>query len=343
MNGVWQARLLDAWVQRGWLAWLLWPLSVLFGRLIALRRWCYRHGWLTTHQVGVPVIVVGNVVTGGAGKTPVVMALVKHLQDQGWAVGVVSRGYGRTSQGCREVMAASQPDDVGDEALLIHRRTGACVVVGSSRVEAAQMLLRNSPQTQVIVSDDGLQHLALGRLIEICVFDDRGCGNGFLLPAGPLREPWPREPLVPPGSKSASQWVLHTGEQPRFAGYRARRRLADDAVRGDGSRIPLTQLARQAADTRTPVVALAGIARPEVFFDQLRARGLVLAATEALPDHYSFDSWKCPPDKRQWLICTEKDAVKLWRHAPDAVAVPLEVVLDQELVSAVLERVRAAL
>lgn len=343
MNGVWQARLLDAWMRRGWLAWLLWPLSVLFGRLVALRHWCYRSGVFTTHQVGVPVIVVGNVVAGGAGKTPVVIALVQRLQAQGWTVGVVSRGYGRSSRDCHEVQTGSQPEDVGDEALLIHRRTGASVVVGRSRVKAARTLLKSSPQTQVIVSDDGLQHLALGRLLEICVFDDRGCGNGFLLPAGPLREPWPREPLVQPNSKPATQWVLHTGAQPCFAGHRALRRLADDGVRADGSRVPLTELAQQATETMTPVVALAGIARPEVFFDQLRALGLPLTRTLALPDHYDFNSWERPPDKRQWLICTEKDAVKLWRHAPDAVAVPLEVELDPHLVSALLERVSAAL
>ena len=343
MNGVWQARLLDAWTQRGWLAWLLWPISLLFSRLVALRRWCYDRGVFTMHQTGVPVIVVGNVVAGGVGKTPVVMALVQQLQAQGWTVGVVSRGYGRTSRDCREVQTGSRPEDVGDEALLIHRRTGASVFVGRNRVEAARTLLKTHPQTQLIVSDDGLQHLALGRLLEICVFDDRGVGNGFLLPAGPLREPWPRQPVAPPGRTAATQWVLHTGHQPRFAGYRASRRLADEAIQADGSRIRLSDLAHRATDNRMPLAALAGIARPELFFAQLRARGLSLNRTQRLPDHYDFNSWKRTLHKREWLICTEKDAVKLWQHAPDAFAVPLEVVLDQDLVKAVLDHVAAAL
>jgi tetraacyldisaccharide 4'-kinase len=343
MNGVWQVRLLDAWTRRGWLAWLLWPISLFYGRLVALRRWCYGKGFFAIHQAGVPVIVVGNVVAGGVGKTPVVMALVHRLKAQGWTVGVVSRGYGRTSRDCREVQPGSRPGDVGDEALLIHQRTGASVFVGRSRVEAARALLMAHPETQLIVSDDGLQHLALGRLLEICVFDDRGLGNGFLLPAGPLREPWPRQPVVPPRQTAATQWVLHTGQQPRFAGYSASRRLADEAIQADGSRMRLSDLAQQASSSGMTLAALAGIAQPEVFFAQLRARGLSLSTTQALPDHYDFDSWNRTPHKREWLICTEKDAVKLWRHVPDAFAVPLEVVLDQALVAAVLDRVAAAL
>jgi len=302
------SRLQRAWLRRGALAWLLWPLSLLYAALFGLRRWLYRKGWLKTHRVRVPVIVVGNVIAGGAGKTPVVMAVVRHLQARGLRVGVVSRGYGRSTDDCREVFGESDPQDVGDEPALIHRATGAPVFVARHRVEAARALLARHPATQVIVSDDGLQHLALARDVEICVFDDRGVGNGWQLPAGPLREQWPRP----------CDLVLHSGEHPAFeGGYTATRALAQDAVASDGKLTPLEALAG------TPAIALAAIARPEAFFDMLRARGLTLTNTIALPDHFDFGGWQRPSDLEYPLLCTEKDAVKLWRHAPDALAVPL--------------------
>lgn len=302
------SRLQRAWLHRGVLACLLWPLSLLYAALFALRRWFYRLGWLKTERVQVPVIVVGNVIAGGAGKTPVVMAVVRHLQARGLRVGVISRGYGRRTNDCREVLDESDPQDVGDEPALIRHATGAPVFVARRRAEAAQALLAQHPTTQVIVSDDGLQHLALARNIEICVFDDRGIGNGWRLPAGPLREAWPRR----------CDLVLHSGAQPAFGGgYTATRALAHDAVASDGKRVPLSALAGK------PVIALAAIARPDAFFEMLRARGLTLAETIALPDHFDFEGWQAPSDAAHLLLCTEKDAVKLWRKAPGALAVPL--------------------
>ncbi len=297
-------QLQHAWLHRGPLACLLWPLSLLYGLLSALHRALYRFGLKTSHRVGVPVVVVGNVIAGGAGKTPVVMALVRHLRERGWQVGVVSRGYGRATDDCREVLDHSLPQEVGDEPALIHRNTSAPVFVARRRVEAARALLARHPGTELIVSDDGLQHLALARDIEICVFDDRGIGNGWLLPAGPLREPWPR------------RWdlVLHTGMHPAFEGFGARRALADHALRRDGTRVPLADLAGR------PLAAVAAIAKPEAFFEMLRERGLSLQYAIALPDHHDFEGWTAPPGQ---LLCTEKDAVKLWRTAPDALAVPL--------------------
>ncbi|MGE0497069.1 MAG: tetraacyldisaccharide 4'-kinase [Ramlibacter sp.] len=312
-----QQALLRAWTRRGPLAWWLWPLSLLYAALVALRRLAYRSGLARTQRLAVPVIVVGNVVAGGSGKTPVTMALVRHLQARGLRPGVVSRGYGRHTTDCREVFASSLPGEVGDEALLIARNTGAPAFVAARRPQAAQMLLAAYPATDVIVSDDGLQHLALGRDIELCVFDDGGIGNGFLLPAGPLREPWPR----------AVDLVVHTGRRPAFGGFQAHRALASEAVRGDGTRLALAALHGQ------PLHALAGIAHPEAFFDMLRARGLTLASTTALPDHYDFDSDKGPWSLDSSLICTEKDAVKLWQRRPDAWAVPLEVTLDGALLA----------
>jgi tetraacyldisaccharide 4'-kinase len=318
-TGASASRLQDAWLHRGVLACLLWPLSLLYGALFALRGWLYRLGWLQAQRVPVPVIVVGNVIAGGAGKTPVVMAVVRRLQARGLQVGVVSRGYGRQTDDCREVLGDSDPKDVGDEPALIHHATGAPVFVARQRIAAARALLARHPATQVIVSDDGLQHLALARDIEICVFDDRGIGNGWLLPAGFLREPWPRR----------CDLVLHSGQRPAFAGgYTATRGLAQDALTSDGKHVPLDTLAGK------PLIALAAIARPEGFFEMLRARGLTLAETIPLPDHCDFDEWQRPSGSEYTLVCTEKDAVKLWRKAPDALAVPLHFAPDPEFFTA---------
>ncbi len=316
-----QRILLRAWTRRGLLAWLLWPLSLLFGTLVALRQGLYQIGFLKIQRAPALVIVVGNVVAGGAGKTPVVMALVEHLRSRGLHPGVISRGHGRRSRDCREVHAHSLVSDVGDEPALIKRATAVPVFVAARRIDAARALLAQHPGTNVIVSDDGLQHHALCRDVEVCVFDDRGVGNGFLLPAGPLREPWPRRFRQGRPGPVPSALVLHTGSHPAFAGFTARRALARHALRADGTRLTLEALAQTGGK---PLLALAAIAQPDAFFAMLRAQGLTLAHTLALPDHYDFDSWLRPSDKDYELICTEKDAIKLWQIHPDALAVALE-------------------
>lgn len=310
----------QAWTGRGPLALLLWPVSLLYRILVGVRRLLYAAGLLTTQRAPVPVIVVGNVIAGGAGKTPTVMALVGYLRERGLQVGVISRGYGRNTTGCVEVLIDSRPQAVGDEPLLIHRATQVPVWVGDTRHAAAEALLTRHPQTEVLVCDDGLQHYALYRDLEVCVFDDRGIGNGWMLPAGPLREPWPRRALARAGQRDDRWLVLHTGSQPAFVGHTAQRSLAPYAVRRDGTHVPLDALR---APGPRPLLALAGIARPESFFDLLRALQLPLAQTLALPDHYDFDSLSRNIHEGYTLICTEKDAAKLWQVAPDALAVPL--------------------
>lgn len=298
-----------AWLRRGPLACLLFPLSLVYGALAALDRAAYRRGWKRVERVPVPVVVVGNVVAGGAGKTPVVLALLEHLRTRGIAAGVVARGYGRRGADCTEVQPHDDAARVGDEPLLVRRRSGVPVFVAPRRADAARALLQAHPATRVIVSDDGLQHHALARDVEICVFDARGIGNGWQLPAGPLREPWPRPVDL----------VLRQPDTAGIAGDVVRRRLAPNALRADGASRPLAQL------RGVPLHAVAGIANPDVFFAMLREAGLTLAAAHAFADHHDFADAAQRLPAGATLVCTEKDAVKLWHLRPDAWAVPLQV------------------
>lgn len=311
-----QQTLLGAWQKRGLLACMLWPFSLIYHALWLLRRSLYRTGLLTVHKMPVPVIVVGNVVAGGGGKTPLVIALVQQLQSMGLRPGVVSRGYGRARSDGLAVSTESNATDVGDEPLLIHRRTGAPVQVASRRVEAARDLLSAHPQVDVLVCDDGLQHLALHRDIEICVFDERGTGNGWLLPAGPLREPWPRK----------TDMIVRTGLTPTGPSTTIQRVLADHAVRADGTTLALDALVTP--ESGRPICAVAGISRPQPFFAMLRARGITLDTTRALADHAPLDQVSSDLPDDHLILCTEKDAMKLWRHRPDVWAVPLVVSLE---------------
>jgi tetraacyldisaccharide 4'-kinase len=318
MGAAMQRALVESWKRRGPLARVLLPLALLYGLLVRARRWLYQIGALTTHRVRVPVVVVGNVVAGGGGKTPMVLAIVRHLQAQGYRPGVVSRGYGRAGRDCREVLSDSAPDGVGDEPLLIHRATGAPVFVAPRRIDAARALLLRHPSVDVLVCDDGLQHHALQRDMDICVFDQGGIGNGLLLPAGPLREPWPRPVDL----------VVAQGMALGDAAWPVHRALALRARQADGTEAALRQLPALAHPAGAGLWAVAGIARPDLFFAMLREAGLELTRTIALPDHALFDGPEWPASAPQTLLCTEKDAVKLWRTRPDAWAVPLELHLE---------------
>lgn len=296
----------QVWTSRGLFAWLLLPLAWVHAALLWLRGLAWHLGWRQAQRLSVPVIVVGNVVAGGAGKTPLTMALVQHLQLRGWRVGVISRGHGRRTRDTRAVLADSHPADVGDEPLLIRQKTGAPVWVAASRAEAGRALLQAHPDVNLLVCDDGLQHWALARDLEICVMDERGVGNGWLLPAGPLREPWPR-PV---------DMLLHTGDNGLPGGFQADRQLAPLAHDAQGRSTALSSLIGQ------PVDAVAGLARPEAFFAMLRSAGLQLHQTTPLPDHFDY-ALGAPAATNRPLLCTEKDAAKLWQHQPHALAVPL--------------------
>lgn len=306
------AALQRAWLHRGPLAVLLLPLALLYRVLAAAHRLPYTLGLRAPWRAPVPVLIVGNVVAGGAGKTPVVIAIARHLRERGIECGVVSRGHGREGSGPMEVTPGADPRRTGDEPLLVARSAGVPVAVAARRLEAVQLLLHRHPGVRLVIGDDGLQHHALARDLEVVVFDDRGVGNGWPLPAGPLREAWPRR----------ADLVLRTQATPGLDGFVVHRQLAPVALRSDGGSIDLRSLhGRQC-------VAVAGIARPEVFFDMLRAAGLDLAGTIALPDHDRFESLPPALDAAAVVLCTEKDAAKLWKLRPDALAVPLHVDVD---------------
>lgn len=283
---------------------LLQPVSWLYRALAALHRWPYRWGMRTIRPAPRPTIVVGNLVAGGAGKTPAVMALVRWLQAEGRIPGVVSRGHGRAKDSLIDVHATTTASAAGDEPLLIHRRTGVPVVVGRDRAAAAARLCAAHPEVDVIVADDGLQHLALARDIEVLVFDERGAGNGLLLPAGPLREAMPR-------GLGPRQLVLYNAPRPStpLQGHVGLRRL--------GGVVPLqdwwhgTPMALQPLSVLNgrPVLAAAGLARPEAFFDMLDAAGMAIRRLP-LPDHHDFATLPWTADEPD-VVVTEKDAVKL--------------------------------
>jgi tetraacyldisaccharide 4'-kinase len=298
------ARIERAWSEGGALQWALRPLALLFAGVVALRRWLYRIGLWRAQSVAVPVIVVGNRVAGGAGKTPSTLAIVAALRQAGWQPGIVSRGHGGSEVAARAVAADSTAQSVGDEPLLMQRRSQVPVWVGRDRAAVARALIAAHPQVDVLVCDDGLQHLRLHRDIEIVVFDERGAGNGWLLPAGPLREP-----IDAPAH--ARQIVLYNAGRPStaLAGHCARRSLAGlvelapwwQGVEADAALPPA--LARQT------VLASAGIGQPQRFFDSLRALGLTIEPWP-LPDHHAFDTLPWPAATAD-VIVTEKDAVKL--------------------------------
>ena len=322
--------------RRGALGALLLPLSWVYRVLLACHRLAHTSGSREVTRLPVPVVVVGNVVVGGAGKTPTTIALVEHLTRQGWRVGVVSRGHGRRSAGITQVLSDTDPALCGDEPRLIRQRTGVPVWVGRQRAQAGRALLAAHPEVNLIVCDDGLQHWALRSDVRIAVFDDRGLGNGWLLPAGLLREPWPVRTAA-----HAPQFMLcHTrGDAacevpvpPGVTPFMARRQLSRFAVDAQGSQRALADFA--GAST----MALAAIARPEVFFAMLADAGVAPQRCLPLPDH--ADATVLRDAVAGWrgdVLCTEKDLVKLDK-LPDGIrawAVPLELQIEPGFFAAV--------
>jgi tetraacyldisaccharide 4'-kinase len=306
------------WTRSSVLTVLLLPFAALFSVVSILRRLAYQRGWLSSACVGVPVIIVGNITAGGSGKTPLVIWLVTWLRDQGYRPGVVSRGYGGAARGCVEVQPDSPPAEVGDEPLLIRVKTGAPVVVGRDRVAAARTLLARHPGVDVIVSDDGLQHYRLQRDVELAVVDAAsGLGNGWPLPAGPLREPKGRLGSVDAVIRVVRGPVAPHADRP-VAGWRA----DYAAARAYRLRAPLEKRALRDLPARD-WLAVTGIGRPQGFFDMLQAQGLRFTP-RAFADHHAFQPQDLPAEAA--VLMTEKDAVKCLTFAgTDWWAVELDV------------------
>lgn len=290
-----------AWINRIWYGrgapWWAVPASLLFAGVTALRRGLYRCGWLPGKRLSCPVIVVGNLSVGGTGKTPLVCWLTRQLHLRGWLPGVVTRGHGGSQRAPYLVEEGEQADPArfGDEAVLLARRTGRPVAVGRDRAGAAQRLI--DAGCNVIISDDGLQHYRLIRDIEIAVIDgDRGLGNGWLLPAGPLREPRSRLESV--------DAVVVNGGRGHLEGALAMTLDAEQAVGLlDGQTRPLSSFAGQR------VHAVAGIGNPERFFNMLRTHGVKVSG-RALDDHVVLTRAMISFDDDLPVLMTEKDAVK---------------------------------
>lgn len=306
---------------RGW--WLL-PFAWLFGVLAGLRRTLYAWGWLPRYRSRRPVIVVGNLTVGGTGKTPFVIWLARELSRRGFRVGVALRGYGSERGPARLVSASDSAATVGDEACLLRRKLEAPVAIGTRRADAVRLL---EETCDAILCDDGLQHYALARDIEIAVVDGaRGFGNGCLLPAGPLREPARRLAAVDAVVINGSGFDWPSAIRMRIEP------LAVVSLR-DGSRKPLAEYAGR------EVTAIAAIGNPERFFGLLRAHGLRVES-RVLPDHARFTPREAGAGPGRSLLMTEKDAVKCTGDGwGDAGYLEVEARIDTDAASGLLEHI----
>ncbi|KAA3649443.1 MAG: tetraacyldisaccharide 4'-kinase [Proteobacteria bacterium] len=321
------------WQRKGWRAVALLPLSGLFLLLSSLRRLAYRVGLLASQSAPVPVVVVGNVAVGGSGKTPVVIWLAEQLTLHGMRPGIISRGYGGQGEGVRCLSPDASALEAGDEPVLMARRTGCPVAVGRDRPAAARALCAAHPAVDVIISDDGLQHYALGRAAEIVVVDERVLGNGWCLPAGPQREPVARigaADLALLHGPCSAALAARLGDVPQ-----APMRLAGDRLVSLGdpaASVPATDFAGRT------VHAVAGIGRPQRFFDQLAGMGLTVIA-HPFPDHHAFTPADLAFDDGLPTILTEKDAVKCAPFAPDNTWVfPVRASIPDAALQPILEK-----
>ncbi|MFT6897650.1 MAG: tetraacyldisaccharide 4'-kinase [Paraglaciecola sp.] len=314
------------WYQKTWYRWPLMlalsPVTLLFAGIAWARRRAFSMGWKTSHKISVPVIIVGNITVGGNGKTPLVIHLAQLLKQQGFRPGVLSRGYGGKSANYPlTVLPDSSPAIVGDEPVLMKQHVGCPMVVDPNRPRGARYLLENH-DCNLIICDDGLQHYALKRDIEIVVMDGkRRCGNGFLLPMGPLRESQQRLASV--------DFVVVNGSRGKNGEHLMA--LAPGAlvnVKDPSRSQPLSQLSN-------PVVAIAGIGNPQRFFNLLLSCSVKLKQCLSFADHHRFTAEDLP---RETLLMTEKDAVKCRSFAHDdwwylPVSAKLTANFEQQLLS----------
>ncbi|HVQ60773.1 MAG TPA: tetraacyldisaccharide 4'-kinase [Burkholderiales bacterium] len=316
------------WYRLSPLSVVLFPLSLVFRLAVALRRLLFALGILESARLRIPVIVVGNLTVGGTGKTPLVLALAQGLRRHGLRPGILSRGYRGTGDSPRAVAAKDDPERVGDEPLLLAERSGCPVWIGADRVEAGRALCAANPECNVILCDDGLQHYRLQRDFEIAVEDERGAGNGLLLPAGPLREP---------ADRRVDARVVNGGvneNEPAPGAFAMRLAVAGLYRVGDASAVAPSELAGK------KLHAVAGIGNPARFFATLSGMGLVFSA-HAFPDHHPFAAADLQFADSDAVLMTEKDAVKCRRFGRrDLVAVRVEAEVDPALMELILERIR---
>jgi tetraacyldisaccharide 4'-kinase len=313
------------------------PAALLFGAAVALRRALYGIGILRPVELPVPVVIVGNITVGGSGKTPLVAALVRALAQRGFRPGVVSRGHGRDRDDDVPIAVApgDEPARVGDEPLLL-ARAGCPVVVARDRVAAGRELLARYPACDVIVADDGLQHYRLARRVEIAVVDAaRALGNGWLLPAGPLREPPARLDEV-----DAVVALVSSGRPLPAAG---RRTFAMTLTPGNFTRVGDTAITVPASSLPgAGVHAIAGIGNPSRFFAELKALG-VSAIPHAFPDHHRYTAADLAFPGASAILMTEKDAVKCEALADERFwYLPVQARVDDALVALIEERLRGS-
>lgn len=298
-----QQRLTERWYDPHARPSLLQPVSWLYGGVLALRARGYAGGWLRRQRAPRPVIVIGNLSVGGTGKTPLTLWLAGQLKARGVKVGILSRGYGRRGAAPRLVLPGSPWAEVGDEPLLLARRADVPTVVARDRVAGARLLA--GAGADLILCDDGLQHLRLARDCEIVVIDGaRGFGNGRLLPAGPLREP--------PGRLAGADLVVVNGapEHASLANAGAGRPLLRmDLIATEAVRVDAREVRPLAAFLGQEVHAVAGIGNPQRFFRELRAQGLKLIE-HAFPDHHPLTAQDLDFADERAVLMTEKDAVK---------------------------------
>ncbi|MEX0615764.1 MAG: tetraacyldisaccharide 4'-kinase [Methylophaga sp.] len=313
------------WYQPSPLRWCLAPLSGLFRLIATLRRLAYQRGFVKSLHLPVPVIIVGNISVGGSGKTPLVLWLAQQLQQSGWRPGIISRGYGAKATNYPLAVIAETPaSESGDEPKLLALRSGCPVVVAPDRVAAGRQLLAEF-DCNIIISDDGLQHYRLARNLELVVVDARrGFGNGFCLPAGPLREPVSRLGKV--------DFVIWHGDSQQP--WTMQLALNDAVNLQDQRRQSLTGWQGQT------VHAVAGIGDPPRFFDQLRAAGLNIIE-HAFADHHVFSAVDLQFNDKLPVLMTEKDAVKCQAFASENCwSVPADAVLTDGLADAIGNRLK---
>lgn len=291
----------NSWYKKSIISYLLFPFACVFFLIVKLRYFLYKRGWKKVHKVSVPVIIVGNLTVGGTGKTPLVIWLANFLQNAGYKPGIITRGYGGTHTQSVFVSKDSNPSVVGDEALVMAKHTDCPIIVGTNRIFSARQLLANKG-CNILLGDDGLQSYYFGRDVEIVVIDgERRFGNGFCLPAGPLREPISRLKQV--------AFIVTNGEAK--IGEYTMRLLANSAcmVNNPGIRKNLDDWVGQS------VHVVAGIGNPQRFFNMLEKIGLRVIK-HPFPDHYVFMQEDLD-FKNYPIFMTEKDAVKCQQFAKD--------------------------